>query len=322
MLRVELHAHTADDPADLIPHSTSALIDRAAALGYDALAVTLHDRQLDLAPWRRQALERGIVLIPGVERTIQGRHVLLLNFPPAAERVDTFDALRALKRRFGGLVIAPHPFYPARTCVGGEMNRHADLFDAVEWTWFYTSGTRQFNDWAADWARAHGRPVVANADVHRLWQLGTTYSMVDSVPEPDVAFLTTFTACLVTSGPTPSPATTAISRLLAFMDVLELSVSLMDTTLLRRYDSQNALDCLIEAVAPVNAIAVFRLPLLCDFAQAAAVAAVRAMAVFWRPLVPANEAAGARALNIKVIPSNKATFLNVFSSFYWCLVRA
>jgi predicted metal-dependent phosphoesterase TrpH len=180
ILRVELHTHTADDPADIIPHATSALIDRAAVLGYDAVAVTLHDRQLDLAPWRRQALRRGIVLIPGIERTIEGRHVLLLNFPPTAERIETFDALRAFKRRFGGLVIAPHPFYPSRTCVGREMNLHPDLFDAVEWTWFYTARTRQFNERAADWARAHRRPLVANADVHRLRQLGTTYSLVEA----------------------------------------------------------------------------------------------------------------------------------------------
>ncbi|RPJ69298.1 MAG: hypothetical protein EHM24_19010 [Acidobacteria bacterium] len=180
MLKVELHAHTADDPADLIPYSTSELIDRAAVLGYDAVAVTLHDRQLDLAPWRRQALARGVVLIPGIERTIQGRHVLLLNFPPVVERVDTFDALCALKRRFNGLVIAPHPFYPGHSCLGGEMNRNPDLFDAVEWTWFYTARTRLFNDRAAEWACAHGTSLVANGDVHRLRQLGPTYSLVDA----------------------------------------------------------------------------------------------------------------------------------------------
>ena len=180
MLRVELHAHTSDDPADIIPHSTSALIERAAALGYDALAITLHERQLDLAPWQGQARDRGLVLIPGIERTIQGRHVLLLNFPPAAERIDTFDGLRAFKRQFGGLVIAPHPFYPGRSCLRSEMDRHPDLFDAVEWTWFYTARTRRFNERAADWARAHGVPLVANADVHRLRQLGPTCSLVDA----------------------------------------------------------------------------------------------------------------------------------------------
>jgi hypothetical protein len=60
------------------------------------------------------------------------------------------------------------------------MDRHADLFDAVEWTWFYTAGTRHFNDRAAAWAAAHRKPVVANADVHRLAQLGRTYSLIDA----------------------------------------------------------------------------------------------------------------------------------------------
>lgn len=179
-LKIELHTHTADDPTDLIPHSTSALIDRAAALGYGGLAITLHDRQLDLAPWREQAAKRGIVLIPGVERTIDGQHVVLLNFPATAERVESFEALRALKRRFGGLVIAPHPFYPNRTCLRRNMDRYADVFDAVEWTWFYTASTSHFNERAAAWARAHNRPLVGNADVHRLAQLGRTYSLVEA----------------------------------------------------------------------------------------------------------------------------------------------
>ncbi|MBP7572207.1 MAG: PHP domain-containing protein [Acidobacteria bacterium] len=186
MLKVDLHAHTADDPQDLIPHSTSELIDRASALGYDAVAITLHDRQLDLAPWRGQAEARGMVLIAGVERTIEGRHVLLLNFPAVAERVESFDQVRALKREFvGGLVVAPHAFYPGRSCLGRVMDRHPDLFDAVELTWFYTQNTTHFNDRALAWARAHGRPVVANADVHRLSQLGTTYSLIDAAPTPD-----------------------------------------------------------------------------------------------------------------------------------------
>ena len=85
MLKVELHTHTADDPIDHVPHSATELIDRAAALQYDALAITLHDRQLDLRPLIPYAAERGVVLIPGVERSIQGRHVLLLNFSDETE---------------------------------------------------------------------------------------------------------------------------------------------------------------------------------------------------------------------------------------------
>ncbi len=183
MLKVELHAHTADDPVDHIPHSTCQLIDRAATLGYDALAITLHDRQLDVAALRPYAAERGIVLIPGIERTIGGKHVILLNFSAAAGQVRTFDDLARLKARERGLVVAPHPFFPSPSCLRGLMHRHADLFDAVEWNAMYTRAL-DFNAAAARWAARHGRPMVGNGDVHRLYQLGTCWSAVDAERDP------------------------------------------------------------------------------------------------------------------------------------------
>jgi predicted metal-dependent phosphoesterase TrpH len=184
VLQVELHSHSADDPVDAIPHTTAQLIERAAAMGYDALAVTLHDRQLDLCPYASFAAERGITLIPGTERTIEGKHVLLLNFRRGAEDVRSFDDLAALKRRESGLVIAPHPFFPGGTCLRGLMNRHAALFDAVEYNGMFTP-LLNFNTPAVRWACAHGRPMVGCGDVHRLRQLGTTYSLVDAEPQAD-----------------------------------------------------------------------------------------------------------------------------------------
>ena len=184
MLKVELHTHTADDPADRISYQTHELIDRAAALGFDALAITLHDRQLDLAPFREQAGARGVVLIPGIERTIEGRHVLLINFSQAAEKVRTFDDVARLKRHERGIVIAPHPFFPAGSALRGMVSRHAHLFDAVEWNAMFTRYVN-FNVLGERWARRHGKPMVGNGDVHRLEQLGTTYSLVDAEPEPD-----------------------------------------------------------------------------------------------------------------------------------------
>jgi len=184
MLKVELHAHTADDPVDRIPHTSVELIDRAAALGYGALAITLHERQLDVRHLTPYAAERGIVLIPGVERTIQGRHVLLLNFKDGAEEVRTFDDLARLKQRQRGLVIAPHPFFPTTSCLWGLLDRHRDLFDAVEYNAMFTSSVN-FNRAAERWAARHGKPLVGNGDVHRLHQLDTTYSLVDAIPDAD-----------------------------------------------------------------------------------------------------------------------------------------
>ncbi len=183
MLKVDFHTHTSDDPHDRIPYSTRELIDRASALGFDALAVTLHDRQLDLLPLASYAAERGIVLIPGIERTICGKHVLLLNFSAASERVQSFDDLARLKADESGLVVAPHPFFPAPPCLLGQTERHADLFDAVEYNGMFTRDVN-FNRKAERWAAAHGKPMVGNGDVHRLAQLGTTYSLVEAAPDP------------------------------------------------------------------------------------------------------------------------------------------
>ncbi len=183
MLKVELHSHTADDPLDRIPYTTTQLIDRAAALGYDALAVTLHDRQLDVAPLAGYAADRGLVLIPGIERTIAGKHVLLLNFSGGADRVASFADLAVLKAHDpAGLVVAPHPFFPGSSCLRGLMDAHADLFDAVEWSGMFTS-TLNFNERGDRWARAHRKPMVGNGDVHRLVQLGPTCSLVDAEPD-------------------------------------------------------------------------------------------------------------------------------------------
>jgi predicted metal-dependent phosphoesterase TrpH len=183
MLKVELHSHTADDPVDAIPHTTHELIDRAARLGYDALAITLHERQLDVRPFEGYAAERGVVLIPGVERTIERRHVLLLNFASGAEDVRTFADLTQLKKRGGGLVVAPHPYFPGRTCLRRDLERHADLFDAVERNAMFARGL-DFNRAAEDFAVRHGKPIVGNGDVHRLAQLGSTYSLVDAERHP------------------------------------------------------------------------------------------------------------------------------------------
>jgi len=183
MLKVDLHTHTADDPADLIPYQTHELIDRAAELGFDCLAITLHDRQLDIERFRAYAAVRRVVLIAGIERTIEGRHVLLLNYSRAAETIGSFEALASLRRRERGLVVAPHPFFPALSALRGALTRHAHLFDAVEWNGMFTR-TMNFNAPAERWARRHGKPMVGNGDVHRLEQLGKTYSLVDAEPNP------------------------------------------------------------------------------------------------------------------------------------------
>ncbi len=184
MLKVDLHLHTSEDPADVIAHDAYQLVDRAAELGFDALAITLHDRVLADARLVEYARDKGILLIPGVERTIEGRHVLLINFPTGTDHVRTFSDLAALRARSNGLVIAPHPFFPNGNALRSRVVEHADLFDAVEWSYFWTRGLN-FNTKAALWARQHGKPLVASSDLHDIRQLGRTFSFVFADPDVD-----------------------------------------------------------------------------------------------------------------------------------------
>jgi len=184
MLKVELHAHTDMDPADRIPHSTRDLIDCASSLGYDALAVTLHDRYFEPAEWADYARRRGIILLSGIERTIGRQHVLLINFPASCESAGSFDEIARLKVASGGLVIAPHPFFPTLSALRSEMDRQEAVIDAVEFNALFTRHV-DFNRRAVKWARAHAKPLVGNSDVHLLDQLGRTYSLVDARPSAD-----------------------------------------------------------------------------------------------------------------------------------------
>jgi hypothetical protein len=184
MLKVELHTHTDHDPLDRIPHTSRELIDRAAGLGYQALAITLHDRFFVSPSDTAYARERGLVLIPGIERTVAGRHVLLINFPAECETVRSFEEIAALKARSRGLVIAPHPFYPIGSSLRHQLDAYPHVFDAIEYNAMYTR-VINFNRRAVAWARQRGKPVVGNSDLHRLEQLGSTYSLVDAPADPD-----------------------------------------------------------------------------------------------------------------------------------------
>jgi predicted metal-dependent phosphoesterase TrpH len=106
-LKADLHLHTAEDPLDRVRYTAKELISKAADEGFDVISITNH-RQItfnqDLLSY---AKERGILLISGIEMTIHGRHVLVLN-PPSYGVCSDFFFLSKL-RRPETLIIAPHP---------------------------------------------------------------------------------------------------------------------------------------------------------------------------------------------------------------------
>jgi predicted metal-dependent phosphoesterase TrpH len=178
-LKADLHLHTREGER-FVEHDARGLIDRAAGLGFDVLSITDHDRLTFDADLAAYASARGVLLIPGVEATIEGAHVLVYNLDVAPARLRTFADLRRLR---GGdwLVTAPHPYFPASFALQGRLVQEIDLFDAVELSHFYTRWI-DFNRPAVRLAMETGLPLIGTSDSHLVRQLGTTYSVIDADP--------------------------------------------------------------------------------------------------------------------------------------------
>lgn len=175
-LRADFHTHSADDPFDTLDYSAEMLIDSVAEAGVDVLAITCHELNVYSDYLADFAARRNVLLIPGIEKFIEGKHVLILN--PASEHLSahTFEEFRALGRR-GAVFIAPHPYYPAPHSLMSKLVRNIDLFDAIEYCSLYFRGLNP-NRWAERVARLHGLPMIGTSDTHWLPYDSSTCSWI------------------------------------------------------------------------------------------------------------------------------------------------
>ena len=182
-IKVDLHIHTLDDPKDALDYSAHELLERARALGFRVLAITLHDAVFDRAEVFADAASMGILLIPAAEVRLEGADVILLNV--TAEEIAplrTLDDLARLRALRGSslFTIAPHPFYVFGGSMGRKLVEKIDCFDAIELCHFWS---RLFNPnrRAVQVAKRYGKPLIATSDAHRLHAFGSNYT---SIPRP------------------------------------------------------------------------------------------------------------------------------------------
>jgi len=182
-IKVDLHIHTLDDPKDVIDYSAHQLLERAQALGFGVLAITLHDAVFERQEVFADAAAMGILLIPAAEVRLCGADVILLNV--TADEIATlknFDDLRQLRAQRGLSIftIAPHPFYVLGGSIGPRLFEEIDCFDALEVCHFHR-GLLNPNRRAEKVAARFGKPLIATSDAHRLHAFGRHYT---SIPRP------------------------------------------------------------------------------------------------------------------------------------------
>ncbi len=180
-IKVDLHIHTLDDPKDVLDYSAHELLERARSLGFQVLAITLHDAVFDRAEVIADAAVMGILVIPAAEVRLEGADVIVLNVrADEVAALRDFDDLRQLRARRGDSIftIVPHPFYVVGGSIGCErLLREMDCFDAIEFCHFH-KGFFNPNRAAARVAAKFGKSLIATSDAHRLHAFGSHYTSI------------------------------------------------------------------------------------------------------------------------------------------------
>jgi len=164
VLSVELHCHSAlshdgRDPVEL-------LVEQAAAVGLDGIAVTDHDAIHASIEAAALAEEYGLVGIVAMEVTSAAGHVLALGIEEQIPPGLSYDETLAKIHDQGGVAIVPHPFQSSRHGVAAHItDEQLASADAIE---VYNSRllTGRANRRAERFATAHGIPKTAGSDAH------------------------------------------------------------------------------------------------------------------------------------------------------------
>ena len=188
-----MHTHSSEDKLDHNTFSAYDLIDRANNLKYSVVALTFHEKVYEgmgFEKAKKYALSRNILLMNGCEANIEEKHVLIYNITDAERRkIKTFKDLRRIRKELekkgrNTLVIAAHPYFKiiGKTSLGKKLEENIDLFDAIEYHYFYTK-LLNFNRKSVELAKKYHKTVVGNCDVHFIENMGTTYTLINSAKD-------------------------------------------------------------------------------------------------------------------------------------------
>lgn len=180
LIKTNFHFHMGDDPKDSIGYTAYKAIDRAHALGFEAMAFTCHTKHTHIQEYENYAQEKNILLLSGIEAAIESKHVIILNCDKNSENIKTFGELESYRAKNPQIfVIAPHPFIPYIPSVSlmEKLEKNIGLFDAIEQT-FFSNKIFNFNKKAEVTAKKYGKPFIATSDTHELKYLNESYAII------------------------------------------------------------------------------------------------------------------------------------------------
>ncbi len=184
--KASLHIHAREDKGEKynIKYNVYQLIDKAKYFDFKILAFTFHDNLFIDKKCFDYAKSKGILLIPGIEKSIFDKernktHVIILNPDKKVEEIKSWEDLFKYKKNKSNIfVMLAHPFFPFINIKEKVFKKNVDVFDAIEHSWAYSKKIN-FNRKAERLANEYNKPFIATADLHNLRHLNHDYTIIE-----------------------------------------------------------------------------------------------------------------------------------------------
>lgn len=183
LYKTDLHAHIDLDAYDSIKYDYKTLLNYYKKKGFSIVTITCHDSFPITDEMKKFASINNMILIPGIEKTIEGKEILILNIQKNdiadIMQAKSFSDVATLKNKKHLFFIAPHPYHIISTCLKEDLEKNIEIFDAIE---ICSHNTLLFNPnkKARRIARKYNLPLVGTSDSHFLREINHTYTLIPS----------------------------------------------------------------------------------------------------------------------------------------------
>jgi hypothetical protein len=175
-LKIDLHVHTCYS-YDAVT-TLKEVVTHSKKRGLDGVAITDHDT---LTGALKLTQETKLIVIPGIEITALGGHVLALNvtrpIPPKLGLPETVQRIHEA----GGIAVAAHPYSVYKSA----LSQQTASFDAVEVINSAAIPFRISTYLNRRLATRLNLPQTAGSDAHYAPEIGAAYTVIEADPDVD-----------------------------------------------------------------------------------------------------------------------------------------
>ncbi len=148
------------------------IIKTAEKMGLKGIAITDHDT---VKFHKRVKIETGILIVPGIEISTEGGHVIGLGVRENIQKRMTLEETVEKIREEGGEVVMAHPYDFMRKGVGKRMEK---LQNVIIETQNGATFIQKFNEKAKQYAQKNKLGETGGSDAHRIKDIGMAYTRV------------------------------------------------------------------------------------------------------------------------------------------------